>query len=97
MFYVNAGFHIGGLDTDVYKGTKQGGKPDILFYFRLLKNSRAQQRLFFWPSGQSPSRGHENSVFIAESSSHILEPKNFIALKYVVASGISLAITFFVI
>lgn len=32
LFYLNSGFHIGGLDTNVYKGTKQEGKSDILFY-----------------------------------------------------------------
>lgn len=32
LFYVNNGFHIGGLDTNVYKGTNQEGKADILFY-----------------------------------------------------------------
>lgn len=31
-FYIKAGFRIGGLDTDVYKGTGQEGKSDILFY-----------------------------------------------------------------
>lgn len=31
-FYIKAGFHIGGLDTNVYKGTSQEGKSDILFY-----------------------------------------------------------------
>lgn len=31
-FYIKAGFHIGGLDTNVYKGTKQEGKADIIFY-----------------------------------------------------------------
>ena len=31
-FYIRAGFRIGGLDTDVYKGTSQEGKSDILFY-----------------------------------------------------------------
>lgn len=31
-FYLKAGFHIGGLDTNVYKGTSQEGKADILFY-----------------------------------------------------------------
>ena len=31
-FYLKAGFHIGGLDTNVYQGTKQEGKADILFY-----------------------------------------------------------------
>lgn len=32
LFYLKHGFHIGGLDTDVYKGTAQEGKADILFY-----------------------------------------------------------------
>ena len=32
LFYVNSGFRIGGLDTDVYKGTRQEGKADIIFY-----------------------------------------------------------------
>lgn len=32
LFYINRGFHIGGLDTNVYKGTKQEDKSDILFY-----------------------------------------------------------------
>lgn len=32
LFYIKTGFHIGGLDTNVYKGTKQEGKADILFY-----------------------------------------------------------------
>jgi ribosomal protein S18 acetylase RimI-like enzyme len=32
-FYLKAGFRIGGLDTEVYKGTKQEGKADILFYW----------------------------------------------------------------
>lgn len=31
-FYLKAGFRIGGLDTEVYKGTSQEGKSDILFY-----------------------------------------------------------------
>lgn len=31
-FYLKAGFRIGGLDTEVYKGTRQEGKADILFY-----------------------------------------------------------------
>lgn len=31
-FYLKAGFLIGGLDTNVYKGTSQEGKADILFY-----------------------------------------------------------------
>lgn len=35
LFYLKAGFHIGGLDTDVYKGTKQEGKADILFYLEI--------------------------------------------------------------
>ena len=32
LFYVQTGFHIGGLNTDVYKGTSQEGKADIYFY-----------------------------------------------------------------
>ncbi len=32
LFYVHAGFSIGGLDTQVYQGTKQEGKSDIIFY-----------------------------------------------------------------
>lgn len=32
LFYVNSGFRIGGLDTDVYIGTSQEGKADIYFY-----------------------------------------------------------------
>ena len=32
LFYIKSGFHIGGLDTEVYKGTKQEGKADITFY-----------------------------------------------------------------
>lgn len=35
LFYVNTGFKIGGLDTMVYKGTKQEGKSDIIFYLDL--------------------------------------------------------------
>lgn len=31
-FYLKAGFRIGGLDTQVYKGTSQEGKADIIFY-----------------------------------------------------------------
>lgn len=32
LFYVSQGFFIGGLDTQVYKGTRQEGKSDIIFY-----------------------------------------------------------------
>lgn len=32
LFYLRYGFHIGGLDTEVYRGTRQEGKADILFY-----------------------------------------------------------------
>ena len=32
-FYLKVGFRIGGLDTEVYKGTVQEGKSDILFYW----------------------------------------------------------------
>ena len=32
LFYLNSGFVIGGLDTHVYRHTKQEGKADIIFY-----------------------------------------------------------------
>jgi len=32
LFYLNSGFYIGGLDTNVYRHTEQEGKADILFY-----------------------------------------------------------------
>ena len=32
LFYLHYGFHIGGLDTEVYRGIRQEGKADILFY-----------------------------------------------------------------
>lgn len=32
LFYVNTGFRIGGLDTEVYIGTKLEGNADIYFY-----------------------------------------------------------------
>ena len=32
LFYLHYGFRIGGLDTEIYKGTRQEGKADILFY-----------------------------------------------------------------
>ena len=32
LFYLSAGFYIGGLDTNVYRHTSQEGKADILFY-----------------------------------------------------------------
>ena len=32
LFYLHYGFHIGGLDTEVYRGTRQEGKANILFY-----------------------------------------------------------------
>lgn len=32
LFYIKTGFYIGGFDTNVYKGTKQEGKSDIIFY-----------------------------------------------------------------
>lgn len=32
LFYVRNGFVIGGMDTCVYRGTKQEGKSDVLFY-----------------------------------------------------------------
>lgn len=32
LFYIKVGFYIGGFDSNVYKGTKQEGKADIIFY-----------------------------------------------------------------
>lgn len=32
LFYLHSGFVIGGLDTHVYRHTRQEGKADILFY-----------------------------------------------------------------
>ena len=32
LFYLRAGFEIGGFDNRVYGGTSQAGKADILFY-----------------------------------------------------------------
>lgn len=32
LFYLRCGFFIGGLDTQVYAGTSQAGKHDIIFY-----------------------------------------------------------------
>lgn len=32
LFYIHSGFRIGGLDTEVYVGTKQEGNADIYFY-----------------------------------------------------------------
>lgn len=32
LFYLHAGFYIGGLDTNVYRHTAQEGKADIIFY-----------------------------------------------------------------
>lgn len=32
LFYIKVGFYIGGFDTNVYKGTMQEGKADIIFY-----------------------------------------------------------------
>lgn len=32
LFYLANGFVIGGYDTEIYKGTRQEGKMDILFY-----------------------------------------------------------------
>ena len=39
LFYLNNGFIIGGLDTQVYAGTSQEGKKDILFYLDADKPS----------------------------------------------------------
>ena len=32
LFYLKTGFTIGGFDNHVYRGTKQAGKADIIFY-----------------------------------------------------------------
>ena len=32
LFYLNTGFYIGGFDSNVYRGTSQEGKSDIIFY-----------------------------------------------------------------
>ncbi len=37
LFYINSGFYIGGFDNAVYKGTKQEGKADIIFYRDCIK------------------------------------------------------------
>lgn len=34
-FYIKSGFRIGGLNTNIYKGTSQEGKSDIIFYLDL--------------------------------------------------------------
>lgn len=33
LFYLKTGFRIGGVDTDVYRGTSQEGTSDIIFYW----------------------------------------------------------------
>ncbi len=37
LFYIKSGFRIGGLDTEVYKGTAQEGKSDIIFYLDIQR------------------------------------------------------------
>lgn len=32
LFYLHTGFYVGGLDTNVYRHTKQEGKADIIFF-----------------------------------------------------------------
>lgn len=32
LFYIKSGFYIGGFDSNIYKGTAQEGKADIIFY-----------------------------------------------------------------
>lgn len=32
LFYLKNGFHIGGIDCDIYRGTSQEHKKDIIFY-----------------------------------------------------------------
>lgn len=41
LFYLRTGFRIGGLDTEVYKGTSQEGKADILFYWDGVRDADA--------------------------------------------------------
>lgn len=45
LFYLKTGFRIGGLDTEVYKGTSQEGKADILFYLDCLKGSAQGKKI----------------------------------------------------
>ena len=33
LFYIKSGFRIGGFDSELYKGTNQEGKADIIFYW----------------------------------------------------------------
>ena len=37
LFYLSVGFYIGGLDTNVYRHTKQEGKSDIIFYCEIAQ------------------------------------------------------------
>lgn len=39
-FYLKCGFRIGGYDTEVYRGTKQEGKADIIFYLDLTREEQ---------------------------------------------------------
>lgn len=41
LFYLSAGFEIGGLDTHVYRGTAQEGKADVLFYRDCVEGDHA--------------------------------------------------------
>lgn len=43
LFYINNGFRIGGLDTEVYIGTKLEGNADIYFYKDIEAVSQAAQ------------------------------------------------------
>ena len=43
-FYLKMGFVIGGLDTQVYKGTPQEGKADIIFYWDCVPDASADAR-----------------------------------------------------
>ncbi len=38
--YLSTGFKIGGLDTEIYEGTKQAGKADVYFYWKPLSQLR---------------------------------------------------------
>lgn len=37
LFYIKTGFYIGGLDTGIYKHTKQEGKADLILYCEAKK------------------------------------------------------------
>ncbi len=40
LFYLKSGFVVGGLDTNLYKGTPQEGKSDVIFYLDCSPSAR---------------------------------------------------------